>query len=72
MTIITTTIHVAADGAVSVADRLPQGDHSATITVTGPSHPRRSVREMRRHNLPWDGRISLHREDMYDENGRLR
>ena len=72
MTVITTSITVAPDGSISAADKLPQGSYSATITVTEPPRPRRSVREMRRHNLRWDGSVSLRREDMYDENGQLR
>lgn len=72
MTVITTRLTVAPDGTISTATPLPAGEHAATVTVTEPPHPRRSVREMRRHDLPWDGSISLRREDMYDENGRLR
>jgi hypothetical protein len=71
VTVITTRLTVRPDGSISAAERLPQGEYTAVITV--PEAPRRrSVREMRRHDLPWDGSISLRREGMSDENGRLR
>lgn len=67
-------ITVSSDGYISgrAPSDVAPGEHQAVILgATVPVH-RRSVREMRRHNLPWDGSVSLRREDMYDENGRLR
>ncbi len=72
MTVITTRIHVTPDGVVSIADPLPAGDHFATVTVaTSRPVKRFSVKDMPRHDLPWDDSISLRREDMYDDEGRL-
>jgi hypothetical protein len=71
---ITALITVAADGTISghaPREVLP-GDHEAAIIAGPTTIRRRSVRDMPRHDLPWDGSISLRREDMYDENGTLR
>lgn len=75
MTVITTTIHVASDGSISVSDRLPAGDHVATITVAQTS-PRPGkpfiMQDFPIHDQPWDDSISLRRDDLYDDQGRLR
>lgn len=74
MTIITTRITVGTDGIISgqAPREVAPGDHQARILGEVRPPVRRSVRDMPRHNLPWDGGVSLRREDMYDENGRLR
>jgi hypothetical protein len=70
MTIITTTLHVTADGAILTAEKLPEGDYTATIIPAGPKRSRRSVREMLVYHGPWDDSISLRREDLYGDDGR--
>ncbi len=74
MAIITTLITVGADGTISgqAPREIVPGEHQATIMAAPAAARRRSVRDMPRHDLPWDGSISLRREDMYDENGMLR
>jgi len=68
MTIITTTLHVAPDGAVSIPEKLPAGDYAATITM--PETPRRSVLDLPVHHGPWDDSMSLRRDDIYGDDGR--
>jgi hypothetical protein len=70
MTVITTRLRVAADGSVSAADRLPEGEYTATLTLPEPPHPRRSVLDLPVHHGPWDDRVSLRREDLYGDDGR--
>ena len=70
MTVITTRLHVAADGAISIAETLPAGDYTATITVPESPRPRRSVLDLPVHHGPWDDKLSLRREDMYGDDGR--
>lgn len=70
MTVITTRLHIAADGAISIADTLPAGDYTATIMVPEAPRPRRSVLDLPVHHGPWDVRLSLRREDMYRDDGR--
>jgi hypothetical protein len=70
MTVITTTLHVAPDGAISIPEKLPAGDYTATIEVQESRPPRRSVLELPLHHGPWDDSISLRREDMYGDDGR--
>ena len=72
MTVITTRIRVAPDGVVSLADPLPEGEHVARVTLTPPSRVKRfSVEDLPMHDLPWDDSVSLRREDIYDDEGRL-
>lgn len=70
MTVITTRLHVVADGAISIAEPLPAGDSTATISVSEAPRPRRSVLDLPVHHGPWDDRISLRREHMYGDDGR--
>ena len=80
MTVITTRITVAEDGTISgrmPAGQLPPGEHEAaiTLTTTAPRPPKGKPFTMENfpmHNIPWDGSISLHREELYDDEGRLR
>ena len=70
MTVITTILHVSPDGAISIAEKLPAGDHTAIITVSESPQPRRSALDLAVHHGPWDDSISLRREDMYGQDGR--
>lgn len=70
VTVITTRIRVAADGAVSLADPLTEGEHVARVTVAEPTAPRRSPLDLPVHRGLWDDSLSLHREDLYDDHGR--
>ena len=79
MTVITTTLRVAADGAVSLADRLPAGEYTATIEVpAGHGRPARQLPTLPFdadalpvHDLgPWPEGLSLRREDLYGDDGR--
>jgi hypothetical protein len=74
MTIIATTLHVAPDGAISISEKLPAGDYTATITPTrtaprGPGKPF-TMEDFPIDDGPWDDSISLRREDMYGDDGR--
>lgn len=80
MTVITMRIAVAPDGTISgraSAGQLPPGEHDVSITLEAatPKPPNGKPFTMNGfpiHNVLWDGSISLHREDMYDDEGRLR
>lgn len=51
---------------------VPAGEHVATITVSPPPVPENVARvaDLPVHDTPWDGSISLRREDMYGDDGR--
>jgi hypothetical protein len=80
MTVITTTLHVAPDGAISIAEKLPAGDYTASIEV--PAEHARPARQL--PSLPFDvdalptidlgpwpeEGVSLRREDLYGDDGR--
>ena len=80
MTVITTRIIVAEDGSISgqmPVGQLPPGEHEAAITVTTtvsrpPKRKPFTMDNFPMHDVPWDDSISLRREDLYDEEGRLR
>lgn len=82
MTVITTRIHVAPDGVISGrAPDLPPGEHEAAVIVAEPATADRTpgwpgkpftMENFPIHDEPWDDSISLRREDMYDDEGRLR
>ncbi len=78
MTVITTRITVAPDGTVSTATPLPAGEYEAAITAAGPAPPPPwpgkpfTMEGFPLHDERWDGSVSLRREDMYDDEGRLR
>jgi len=77
MTVINTRITVAPDGAISTSIPLPAGEYMATITVDVPASPPWPGKPFTMdnfpiHSEPWDASISLRREDMYDDEGRLR
>jgi hypothetical protein len=70
VTVITTRLRVTADGSVSLAEKLPAGEYTATIALPEPPRPRRSVLDLPVHHGPWDDSVSLRREDMYGDDGR--
>lgn len=80
MTIFTTRIIVGEDGSISghmPVGQLPPGEHEAAITVTmtasmSPNGKPFTMDNFPMHDVPWDDNISLRREDLYDEEGRLR
>ncbi len=71
---VTATIVVAADGTVSgrVPDGVPAGEHRVLLPCNSVPKKKFSVKDMPIHSEPWDDTISLRREDMYDDDGRLR
>lgn len=76
MTIITTRLTVAPDGTISVADKLPPGEHVASIEMH--ERPYRQlptlpfdVDALPSLDLgPWPEGLSLLREDIYGDDGR--
>ncbi len=72
MTVITTRITVTSEGAVSAATRLPAGEYEAALTAAGGPVPAKpfTMEGFPTHDLGWDYSISLHREDMYGDDGR--
>lgn len=75
MPVITARITVAPDGAITgqAPHGVPPGEHPVAITVpTPPAGKLFSVKDFPMHDEPWDDSISLRREDMYDDEGRLR
>ncbi|MDA8048439.1 MAG: hypothetical protein M0002_00215 [Rhodospirillales bacterium] len=50
---------------------VPPGEHEVTINlVAGPMLKRFRLTDLPIHETPWDGSISLRREDMYGDDGR--
>jgi hypothetical protein len=80
MTVVTARIQVAEDGTISgraPIGQLPPGEHEAAITVVASASPPWpgkpfTMESIPVHDEPWDDSISLRREDMYDDEGRLR
>jgi hypothetical protein len=74
MTDIRTRIRVDPDHRISgtAPAAVPPGEHEVMIAVARPQRPKQRPRvvELPTHAVPWDGSISLRREDMYGENGR--
>jgi hypothetical protein len=73
MTDIRARIRVDPDHRISgtAPAAVPPGEHPATITVTRPppSGKRAKIADLPIHDIPWDGSISLRREDMYTDDG---
>ncbi len=71
---IRTRIVVGDDHRITgiVPDEVPPGEHEAVITIAQePTHEDASrLADMPVHDTPWDGSISLHRENMYGDDGR--
>ena len=70
---IRTRIQVGPDHSISgiaPAD-VPPGEHEVTICVAPPPAAKRfRLADLPIHDEPWDGSISLRREDMYSDDGR--
>jgi hypothetical protein len=70
---IRSRIHVGPDHRISgtaPAD-VPPGEYEATITVAASATAKRfRLADLPVHDVPWDGSISLRREDMYGDDGR--
>lgn len=78
MTVIKTRVIVSEDHRISgiAPEGLPPGEHEAVITVAHAASPKGgkpfTMEDFPIHDEPWDDAISLRREDMYDDDGRLR
>ena len=79
MTVIITRIIVTDDGTISgraPPGQVPPGEHEAAITVAATPKPPKgkpfTMESLKIHDVPWDDSISLRREDLYDDEGRLR
>ena len=77
MTVITTRVTLGPDGVISTATPLPAGEYAAAITVADralPFWPGKpfTMEDFPVHDEPWDDSNSLRREDMYDDEDRLR
>jgi hypothetical protein len=77
MTQIHTRIHVGPDHRITgvAPPDVPPGEHEVTITLVPSSTQQMSTKQFSLkdfplHDLPWDDSISLHREDMYRDDGR--
>jgi hypothetical protein len=70
---IRTRIQVGPDHRISgiAPVNVPPGEHEVTINVAPqPAAKRFRLADLPVHNTPWDGSISLRREDMYGDDGR--
>jgi hypothetical protein len=69
---IRTRIQVGPDRRISgvAPDEVPPGEHEVTISVPPSAERRFRLSDLPTHETPWDGSISLHREDMYGGDGR--
>lgn len=74
MASIRTRVRVDPDHRISgvAPDAVPVGEHEATITIARVRAPKRRLKvdDLPTHDLPWDGSVSLHREDIYGDDGR--
>jgi hypothetical protein len=69
---VRTRIQVNANHRISgiaPAD-VPPGEHDVAISVASPRPKRFRLADLPIHDVPWDGSISLRREDLYDDDGR--
>ena len=68
-----TCIQVGPDRRISgtaPAD-VPSGEHEVTISIISRERSRKfRLADMPSHDVPWDGSVSLRREDMYGDDGR--
>jgi hypothetical protein len=67
---IHTRVLVGPDHRITgrVPEGVPPGEHDAVITVSpNPATKRFRLADMPVHDTPWDGSISLRREDMYGD-----
>lgn len=78
MTVIKTRVTVAQDHRISgiAPEGVPPGEYEVVITFASPvpAHPGKpfTLEDFPTHDEPWDASISLRREDIYDDDGRLR
>jgi hypothetical protein len=74
MTDIRVRIRVGTDHCISgtAPAAVPPGEHEVTITVDRPqgAGKRARVAQLPTHDVPWDGSVSLRREDIYGDDGR--
>jgi hypothetical protein len=66
-------IQVGADRRISgtTPAEVSPGEYEATITVAVPPIAKRfRLADLPIHDTPWDGSVSLRREDMYGDDGR--
>jgi len=74
MTDIRARIRVGPDHRISgtAPAVVPPGEHEVTITLAGPQRAEKRTRiaNLPTHDVPWDGSISLRREDLYSDDGR--
>ncbi|HEY1934206.1 MAG TPA: hypothetical protein VGG99_19535 [Acetobacteraceae bacterium] len=70
---IRTRVVVGPDRQISgiAPEDVPPGEHEAIIAVASGVVPKRfRLADLPVHDIPWDGSISLRREDMYGDDGR--
>ena len=74
MTAIMARVRVSPDHSISgvAPENVPVGEHDVIITVPDRTPRPKFFRaaDLPTHDLPWDGSISLRREDMYGDDGR--
>jgi hypothetical protein len=68
---IRTRVMVSADHSISgtAPNDVPPGEHEVVITVR-PVRKRFRLADLPVHEVPWDGSVSLRRDDMCGEDGR--
>jgi hypothetical protein len=69
---IRTRIQVGPDHRISgtAPVDVPPGEHEVTINVASPGGKPFRLADLPLHDEPWDGSISLRREDIYGDDGR--
>lgn len=71
---IRTRILVGSDHLITgvAPSEVPPGEHLAVINIPTPKSPARRFRvaDLPVHRIPWDGSVSLRREDLYGDDGR--
>jgi hypothetical protein len=70
---IRTRIRVGKDRRISgtAPSAVPPGEHEVTISLTTGQPPKKfRLADMPTHEVPWDGSVSLRRDDMYGDDGR--
>ena len=64
-------IHIGSDHQISgiAPPEVPPGEHEVTISLAPMRGKSFRLAHLPLHDTPWDGSISLRREDMYADNG---
>ena len=75
MTEIKARISVADDHSISgtAPEGVPPGEHEVAIAVAVATEPAPKffrAADLPVHDMPWDGSVSIRREDMYGDDGR--